>query len=89
MNYEHQNVEAKWQKYWEENTLLAKMQEEKVPFTLRDLAVKGDALLTLGIPAKQISEVLTALLMHTAIEPKDNTKERLLRLAVGFAKNIQ
>ena len=19
MNYEHQNVEAKWQKYWEEN----------------------------------------------------------------------
>ena len=74
-------------KRWQ--ALLAKMQEEKVPFTLRDLAVKGDALLEIGVPAKRISEVLTALLMHTAIEPKDNTKERLLRLAVGFAKNMQ
>ena len=68
--------------------LLAKMQDEGVPFTLRDLAVKGDELITLGIPPKHVSTLLNQLLMHTAIEPKDNTKERLLRLAVGFAKSL-
>lgn len=68
--------------------LLAKMQAENVPFTLRELAVKGNELIELGIPPKHISELLNALLMHTATEPKDNTKERLLRLAVGLAKSL-
>lgn len=69
--------------------LLATMQEEHVPFTLRDLAVKGDELIALGIPPKHISNLLEQLLMHTAIEPKDNVKEKLLRLAVSFSKELK
>lgn len=74
-------------KRWQ--ALLAKMQEENVPFTLRELAVKGNELIELGIPANHVSELLSRLLMHTATEPKDNSKERLLRLAVGLEKDIR
>ena len=64
--------------------LLQKMQSEQVPFSLKELAVKGNDLLTLGIAPQRISKVLHALLMHTACTPKDNEKTRLLRLAIGI-----
>ncbi len=64
--------------------LLEKMQGEKVPFTLKQLAIGGRELLTIGIPPHCVSTVLDGLLKHTAINPSDNTKERLLRLAPSF-----
>ena len=72
---------------WRE--LLDTMQKEHVPFTLKELAVKGNDLLTLGIAPKHVSAVLHALLMHTACTPKDNEKERLLRLAAGMEKGLK
>ncbi len=69
---------------WRE--LLAKMQAENAPLTLKQLALSGKDLLELGIPAKRISEVLQALLLHAACNPKDNTKERLKKLALGYVK---
>ncbi len=69
--------------------LLKKMQAEKVPFSLKELAVSGKDLATAGIPNQQLSNTLHALLMHTAITPKDNTPERLLRIALGLTKNLR
>ena len=68
----------KWQ------LLLEKMQDEGVPFRLKQLAVGGRELLAIGIPPHCISNVLESLLKHTATNPVDNTKQRLLRLAPSF-----
>jgi hypothetical protein len=69
---------------WEQ--LLEKMHQEKVPFTLKDLAVSGLDMLEIGIPKLIISETLNKLLMHTAVQPNDNTKERLCQLSLAFLK---
>ncbi len=69
--------------------LLDKMQKENVPFTLKQLAVKGNDLLTLGVESKQVASLLHALLMHVACNPKDNEKTRLLRLATGIEKGLK
>ena len=71
------------------NSLLSQMKAEKVPFTLKELAINGNDLLHLQIEPKQIAALLQNLLDHTAVHPQDNTKERLMRLALGFAKNQQ
>ena len=61
--------------------LLQKMKEEGAPLSLRELAVSGKDLLALNIPQKEISTVLSRLLLHAACNPKDNKIERLLLLA--------
>ncbi len=61
--------------------ILEQMKKEGAPLTLKELALSGKELLELGIPAPHVSQVLQALLLHAACNPKDNTKERLLRLA--------
>ena len=66
--------------------LYEKMQEEHVPFTLKQLAINGNDLLALGIEPKRIATLLQKLLDHTAVHPQDNKKERLLRIALGFLK---
>lgn len=66
----------KWQK------LLAKMQEEHVPFTLKNLAINGNDLLIIGVAPIKIASILHALLEHTAVFPNDNTKEKLCSLAL-------
>lgn len=66
---------------WQE--LLTRMRAEKVPFSLRELAIKGKNLIDLGIPPKSVSEILHALLMHLAIFPQDNQAERLQKLALS------
>ena len=67
-------------------TLYEKMQEENVPFTLKQLAVKGNDLLDVNVPPQQIATLLQKLLDYTAVNPQDNKKERLLRVALGFLK---
>ena len=70
--------------------LLAKMKMEKAPLTLKELAISGKEILdNTQIQPKQLSAVLQQLLLHAAVNPKDNEKERLLRLAVGFSKSIE
>ena len=59
--------------------LLARMQEEGAPLTLKQLAVSGKDLIPL-VPAPQIAATLQQLLYHAACFPKENTKERLLSL---------
>ncbi len=71
---------------WE--ALLQRMQGEKVPFTLRDLACTGKDLLEIGIQPSLLSNVLHQLLLHTSLFPKENEKARLCRLALSFAKAL-
>ena len=67
---------------WQE--ILQKMREEHAPFTLKELALSGKDLLELPIPAPRIADTLKKLLLHTAVNPKDNEKARLLQLAHCF-----
>jgi len=69
--------------------LLAKMQEEGVPFSLKDLKIKGDALAECGIEKPYLSDVLRALLLHVAVFPKENEAARLKTLAVGFYNHLK
>ncbi len=69
--------------------LLDIMHKERVPFTLKELAVNGNDLLTLGIAPKNLSAILHTLLMHTALSPKDNEKTRLLHLAAGMENGLK
>ena len=73
-------------KKWEK--LLAKMREEKVPFSLKELAIKGTDILNSGIPATRVATLLNGLLLHCANNPTDNKKGRLLRLVVGLNKYL-
>ncbi len=68
--------------------LLTQMKSENAPFSLKSLAVNGNDLLTLGIPPARISTILKRLLAHTAITPKDNKREKLLRLSLVFEKDL-
>ncbi len=70
----------KWQK------LLEKMRAENVPFSLKELRVTGKDLIDKGVPAPRVSEILNKLLSHLAVNPKDNEKSKLLKLALQFSK---
>lgn len=71
---------------WER--LLSQMQAEKVPFSLKELAVNGMDILGEGVPAPHVATILNALLLHCANNPKDNEKGRLLRLTASFHKTL-
>ena len=73
---------VKWEK------LLAQMKAEKVPFSLKELAVDGNDLINEGFPPIRLSALLHGLLMHVAVTPKDNTKARLIKLAHGLNKAL-
>lgn len=67
---------ARWQ------TLLEKLKSERAPLTLKELAVSGKHLLQAGIEPRRISEILQKLLYHAVCNPKDNVKERLIKIAL-------
>jgi len=69
---------------WSE--IINKMREEKVPFSLKEMAISGKDLLDNGVPAPHISEILQKLFLHLATTPKDNEKGKLQKLARQFFK---
>ena len=68
--------------------LLEQMKAEKAPLTLKELAISGKDLLHTSIPTNRIAAVLEKLLLHTCCHPTENEKQRLLKLAVGFANSL-
>ncbi len=72
---------------WE--NLLTKMQAEGVPFSLKAIAVNGKDIERLGIPPYHIATVLEGLLMHLAVLPKDNEKQKLSKLAHGIENSLK
>lgn len=73
---------ARWEK------LLQALKEENAPLTVKELALSGKDLLDIGISPPRISILLNKLLLHTVCNPKENTKERLLKLAISFDKTF-
>ena len=56
--------------------------DQKIPFSLKELAVNGDDLQRLGIPAgPRLGQILQTLLGHVLDDPAQNTQARLLALA--------
>ena len=62
--------------------LLEKLRAEHAPLTLKELALSGKDLLDAGITPSRISEILQTLLYHAVCNPKENKKERLIKLAL-------
>jgi tRNA nucleotidyltransferase/poly(A) polymerase len=56
--------------------------DQKTPLSLKELAVNGDELQRLGIPAgPRLGQILQTLLGHVLDDPAQNTRVRLLALA--------
>lgn len=74
-------IEVKTAERW--RRVLHEMEESGTPFSEKELAVTGEELMAhLDLkPSPKIGEIKKALLMHTAVKPKDNTKEKLLAAA--------
>ena len=63
--------------------ILEELQQEDACLSLRDLAVKGNDLMALGLQGKEIGETLNALLEQVVSETLPNEKEALLRFVAG------
>ena len=68
----------KWQ------AIYSKMKKEKVPFSLKELNISAQNLMDIGFKGDKIGKTLKDLLMHCAVNPKDNNLERLVKLALEF-----
>jgi tRNA nucleotidyltransferase/poly(A) polymerase len=56
--------------------------DQKIPLSLKDLAVNGDDLQRLGIPpGRRLGQILQTLLDHVLDDPMQNSRVRLLALA--------
>lgn len=73
---------ARWEK------LLQALKAENAPLTVKELALSGKDLLDAGISPPHISVLLQKLLLYTVCNPKENTKERLIKLAQSFDKAL-
>ena len=58
--------------------IFQKMKGEGVPFTLKQLLIKGNDLLDIGVPAEEVGKTLNLLLLDCAINLVANDKEKLL-----------
>ena len=64
------------------------MVNEGVPFSLRDLKVKGDELIAAGVPEQLTGKVLNALLSECAVLPRMNEKSRLISAGVRMVNQL-
>lgn len=73
-------VNEKWR------ALLSKMEAERVPFSLAELAVSGaDVMQARNVPpSPEVGRILKKLLLHCALRPVDNRKETLFRIAASI-----
>ena len=63
--------------------IISKMQKEGVPFTLKQLAVRGDELIAAGIAKENAGKALEFLLGECALDARANVKEKLIKLALA------
>lgn len=59
------------------NGIYSKMVEEGVPFTLKELNIKGNDLIDLGFPPAEVGVTLEKLLMDCSVKVVENDKEKL------------
>lgn len=68
-------------KKWKD--IMARMKKEGVPFTLKQLAVRGDELITAGLERENVGKALEFLLGECALDARLNDKEKLIKLALA------
>ncbi len=68
----------KWQ------SIHSKMKKENAPFSLKELNITAQNLIDIGVKGDRIGKTLKKLLIHCAVNPKDNNLERLVCLALDF-----
>ncbi|MCD8308758.1 MAG: HD domain-containing protein [Clostridia bacterium] len=78
--------EAPAVKKWRE--IYQRMGEEKVPFTLRELNVRGNELIAAGIPAEKTGVILNKLLLECAVVPAINERGKLIAAAKRIYKEL-
>ncbi len=66
---------VKWQK------IIAKMKDEGVPFTLRELDLSADELIEMGFSGQEIGEMLQKLLELAVVGGVKNKKDELIKYA--------
>lgn len=70
----------KWQ------AILSRMKEEQAPLSLKDLRIKGNELIDLGVPKQEVSIYLKELLLLAVNDPTINENERLKKLSLSKLK---
>lgn len=65
------------------------IMKKKLPYRLKDLALRGDELCALGIHGRYIGITMNHLLRAVWNQPQLNSKEKLLRLAADFKKELK
>lgn len=68
---------ARWER------ILSDMRAEGVPFTVKELNVRGDELIGAGICPDQVGETLGYLLSECALDARRNDKSTLIKLALS------
>lgn len=68
-------------KKWKD--IIGKMKSEGVPFTVKQLAVRGDELLSAGLKRENVGKALTFLLGECVINASVNDKQKLIKLALS------
>lgn len=68
--------------------MLKEMQAKNECFTIKDLNINGNDLITLGYEDKQIGHVLNYLLKYVLNQQDKNTKEDLIKVAGGYRNEI-
>lgn len=71
----------KWEK------IILKMKEEGVPFSLKEVNVSAIDLKELGYEGAKIGDQLKKLWEHVVVFPKDNQKEKLIKMAKKSIEN--
>jgi CRISPR/Cas system-associated endonuclease Cas3-HD len=73
----------KWKKVYQN------MRDEGAPFTIKQLKVNGDDLLSVGIPPVKVGKTLNVLLLQCACTPPLNEKNKLIKLAKSFSEQLK
>ncbi len=71
-----------------EEELLKNELRKKPPISFKDLAIKGEDLIEMGIPeGKRLGEVLQSLLTEVLFSPENNNKDFLIRMVERIQTN--
>ena len=69
-------------------SIYSDMLKEGVPFSLRELKVRGDDLIAAGIPEAKCGKVLARLLSECAVLPQLNEKNKLIITAKRVVREV-
>lgn len=70
-------------------SILDEMKKENLPFSVKDLVLKGNEIIDLGVEPKYISEILTSLLKLCVFKTCKNEKQELIKNTLNLYKELK